>query len=280
EALASVRRLLVGRRGAAGRPGTRLCGALRGGVLLNMYGPTETTIWSSTHTVGEVTGPVSIGTPIANTALYVLDARLRPVPVGVAGELYIGGEGVARGYLERPALTAERFVPDAYSATPGARMYRTGDLVRWHADGTVEFLGRVDQQVKVRGYRIELGEVEAVLARHPSVRTAVVAARKDGAAEARLVAYVVPSAPGMDLAALRGFLREHLPEYMVPSAFMALDALPLTPNGKVDRKALPAPGARAARAGRGIRGAAHARGRGARARLERAARGGAGRRAR
>ncbi|WP_163867066.1 non-ribosomal peptide synthase/polyketide synthase, partial [Myxococcus eversor] len=241
ESLASVRQLLVGGEALPPELATRLRGALRGGVLINMYGPTETTIWSSTHTVEAVTGPVSIGTPIANTALYILDAWLRPVPVGVAGELFIGGEGVARGYLERPALTAERFVPDAYSATPGARMYRTGDLVRWHADGTVEFLGRVDQQVKVRGYRIELGEVEAVLARHPSVRATVVAARKDGPAEARLVAYVVPSAPGMDLAALRGFLREQLPEYMVPSAFMALDALPLTPNGKVDRKALPAP---------------------------------------
>ncbi|WP_342374022.1 non-ribosomal peptide synthase/polyketide synthase [Myxococcus stipitatus] len=240
EALASVRRLLVGGEALPPELATRLRGALRGGVLLNMYGPTETTIWSSTHTVGDVTGSISIGTPIANTALYILDARLRPVPVGVAGELYIGGEGVARGYLDRPALTAERFVPDAYSATPGARMYRTGDLARWHADGTVEFLGRVDQQVKVRGYRIELGEVEAALAQHPSVSVAVVAARREQQGDTRLVAYVVPSGANVDFSALRASLRQRLPEYMVPSAFMALDALPLTPNGKVDRKALPA----------------------------------------
>ncbi|MGZ3461484.1 MAG: non-ribosomal peptide synthetase, partial [Archangium sp.] len=244
ESLAALRRLMVGGEALPEALAAQLRGALHGGALVNMYGPTETTIWSSTHTVGAVAGPVPIGTPIANTALYVLDAWLQPVPVGVAGELYIGGTGVARGYLERSSLTAERFLPDPFANTPGTRMYRTGDLARWRADGTVEFLGRVDQQVKVRGYRIEPGEVEAVLARFPGVRTAVVSARTDGTGDARLVAYMVlatSTASGLDTAALRDFLRKRLPEYMVPSAFMALDAQPLPPHGKVDLKALPAP---------------------------------------
>jgi amino acid adenylation domain-containing protein len=209
--------------------------------LINGYGPTENTTFTCCHTVGEAWsgGPVPIGSPISGTRVYVLDASLRPVPAGVPGELCAGGHGVARGYLGRPAATAERFVPDPFSAEPGARMYRTGDRVRWRADGVVEYLGRLDAQVKIRGFRIEPGEVEAVLRREPGVRECVVAVREDAPEEKRLVAYVVGEA---EVDALRDALRRSLPEWMVPAAFVALDALPLTPNGKVDRRALPAPG--------------------------------------
>ncbi|RKH60321.1 non-ribosomal peptide synthase/polyketide synthase, partial [Corallococcus aberystwythensis] len=208
----------------------------------NLYGPTETTIWSSVHRVEDTGVDIPIGRPIANTTFYVLDAALQPVPVGVPGELYIGGAGLARGYLDRPDLTAGVFTPDPFSDAPGARLYRTGDLARWRADGTVDYLGRRDQQVKVRGHRIEPGDIEAALTRHEAVRAAVVVVREDVAGEKRLVAYVTPNGEPPTPAGFRDHLRALLPEYMIPTAFVVLDALPLTPNGKVDRKALPAPG--------------------------------------
>ncbi|QSQ26356.1 amino acid adenylation domain-containing protein [Pyxidicoccus parkwayensis] len=245
-ALAGLERMLVGGEALPLDLAAKLRDTV-GGALLNMYGPTETTIWSSTHRVGTEPGPIPIGTPIANTSLYVLDAELRPAPIGVPGELFIGGVGVARGYHARPELTAERFLPDPFGGHAGARMYRTGDRARWRADGRVEFLGRVDHQLKVRGFRVEPGEIEAVFARHPGVRQAVVVAREDVPGSARLVAYVVPR-PDATLSedSLRAFARSSLPEHLVPSNVVTLDALPLTPNGKVDRKALPAPeGARA-----------------------------------
>jgi len=211
-------------------------------VVWNMYGPTETTIWSTLARVETGQGPVPVGRPIANTRAYVLDAHLRPVPVGVAGELYLGGVGLARGYHGRPELTAERFLADPFGPNPGARLYRTGDLAKYRSDGVIECLGRVDGQVKVRGYRVELGEVESALAGLPSVREAAAVAREDGSGENRLVAYIVPRGDAVPTEAeMRAWLRDRLPEYMVPSAFVTLDALPLTPNGKVDRKALPDP---------------------------------------
>ncbi|HEX3552498.1 MAG TPA: amino acid adenylation domain-containing protein, partial [Thermoanaerobaculia bacterium] len=208
--------------------------------LWNGYGPTETTIYS---TAQEITGagPILIGRPIANTEAYVVDDRGHLVPAGVPGELLLGGVGLARGYLGRPDLTGERFVPDPFGAA-GSRLYRTGDLARFRADGRLEYLGRIDHQVKVRGFRIELGEVEAALARHPEVAAAVVVAREESSADRRLVAYVVPRQAGADLSAgLRTWVRQSLPEYMVPSSWVSLAELPLTPSGKVDRKALPAP---------------------------------------
>ncbi|QSQ25697.1 LLM class flavin-dependent oxidoreductase [Pyxidicoccus parkwayensis] len=255
EALSGLRRLMVGGEALPAALAASLRQHLSADArLLNMYGPTETTIWSSTHTVeGDMEakgGVVSIGTPLLRTQFYVLDARLQPVPVGVPGELYIGGAGVVRGYLFRPELTAERFVHDPFSPVPGARLYRTGDRARWLANGTVEFLGRVDHQLKVRGFRIEAGEIEAALTAQPSVREAVVVAREDVPGDVRLVAYVVPR-PAMTIEpdALRDAVARRLPEYMVPSVVVELPVLPLTPNGKVDRKALPAPTAtRATRA--------------------------------
>ncbi|MEU4805397.1 amino acid adenylation domain-containing protein [Actinosynnema sp. NPDC023587] len=206
-------------------------------VLWNAYGPTETTVWSAAGLVDPSPAPVVIGPPIGNTRLYVLDGRLEPVPPGVVGELHIGGSGVARGYHDRPGQTADRFLPDPFARTPGSRLYATGDLVRHRADGTLEFLGRADHQVKVRGFRIELGEVEAALLASAEVREAVVVPR-----DARLVAYLVPAKRSEDLwARLRADLALRLPEYMVPATAVLLDAFPLTPNGKTDRTALPEP---------------------------------------
>ncbi|WNG56868.1 non-ribosomal peptide synthetase [Archangium gephyra] len=210
------------------------------------YGPTESTLFTSCFRMTHPEQPgdsVPIGTPIANTQVYLLDAHLRPVPVGVPGELYIGGDGLARGYLSRPDLTAERFLPNPFSSNPGERLYRTGDLARWRPDGVLTFLGRIDNQVKIRGYRIELAEVEAALLAHPEVREAVALVREDVPGDKRLVVYVVPP-PGHslpDVDSLRAFLAQRLPEFMRPSAFVALESLPLTSNAKVDRKALPAP---------------------------------------
>ncbi|MGE3315702.1 MAG: amino acid adenylation domain-containing protein [Planctomycetaceae bacterium] len=208
----------------------------------NMYGPTETTIWSTLDKV-EPGEPIRIGKPIDNTQVYVLDKNRQLVPIGIPGELYIGGDGLARGYLNREELTAEKFVADPFRSAPNARLYRTGDLARWQPNGELECLGRIDHQVKIRGFRIELGEIESVLLAQPGVRQAVVIAREDSPGDKRLAAYVVAE-PGAELSldGLRASLAAQLPEYMVPSAFMILDVLPLTPNGKVDRLALPAPG--------------------------------------
>jgi amino acid adenylation domain-containing protein len=211
-------------------------------VLWNMYGPTETTIWSTVHKVTDSDRDIPIGHPIANTGVYVLDAAGRLAPPGVPGELCIGGEGVARGYRQRPELTAEKFVTMTLPGRGAERLYRTGDVVRLRGDGVIEFVGRRDHQVKLRGYRIELGEIESVLAEHPTVRRCVVIVREDSLGDQRLVAYVVATeADGVSEEALRTLLRARLPDYMVPSAIVALDELPLTPNGKVDRKALPTP---------------------------------------
>ncbi len=213
--------------------------------LVNHYGPTENTVVTTWYPLGSDdkrgTAP-PIGRPIANTRVYLLDQYGSPVPVGVPGELYVGGDGLARGYLNQPELTAERFMPDPFSTEPGARLYRTGDLVRYRVDGNIEFLGRSDQQVKIRGFRIELGEIETVLREHEGVADAAVVARGEKASDKRLIAYVVLQGKGEPSSGeLRSFLKAKLPDYMVPSSFVRMDALPLTPNGKVDRRALPAP---------------------------------------
>ena len=223
----------------------------RVGELWNLYGPTETTIWSTAERVAPSPAVVGIGRPIANTQVYVLDAHQQPLPVGVPGELWIGGAGVALGYHGRPELTAERFVADPFAAQAGARLYRTGDLARWDAEGRLHHLGRLDHQVKIRGFRIELGEIEARLATHEAVRQTVVMGREAAPGDLRLVAYIV-FAPGADLTAsdVRRHLRRDLPDYMIPSVVAAVDAIPLTPNGKADRAALPDPFKNAVQAAR------------------------------
>ncbi|MBN1451246.1 MAG: amino acid adenylation domain-containing protein [Anaerolineales bacterium] len=218
----------------------------RGSHLWNLYGPTETTIWSMIYQVTSmdnrgISNTVPIGKPIANTQIYILDSNLQPVPIGVIGDLYIGGAGVSHGYLNRPELTVERFFTNPFDSS--SFIYKTGDLARYLPDGNIEFFGRCDQQVKVRGFRIETGEVEVTLAEHPSVRQAVVVAWKERSSDTSLIAYVVATEGEgeADSSQLREFLRQKLPEYMVPSIFVNLESLPLTPNGKVDRKGLPPP---------------------------------------
>jgi amino acid adenylation domain-containing protein len=221
--------------------------------LHNLYGPTEAAVDVTAAAAcarGADRGSVPIGRPVANTQIYVLDSAFHPTPVGAGGELHIGGIQLARAYLNRPGLTAERFIPDPFGRRPGGRLYRTGDRSQYLADGNLEFHGRLDYQVKIRGFRIELGEIEVALKEHPLVRDAVVLVREDSPSESsasrqtdkRLVGYlVVESQPGPDTAELRRYLKERLPDYMVPAAFMTLESLPLTPSGKLDRKALPAP---------------------------------------
>jgi amino acid adenylation domain-containing protein len=209
--------------------------------IWNLYGPSETTANSSATRV-DSKGDVTIGRPIANTKIYILDPYLQPTPIGVPGELHIGGDGLSRGYLNRPKMTAERFIPNPFSGKLGARLYKTGDLVRYLPDGYIEFQGRIDHQVKIRGFRIELGEIESVLRQHSAVRKTVVIDREDQPGDKRLVAYVVPRQnAALVVGELRNLLQRKLPSYMVPSAFVILDALPLMPNGKIDRKALPEP---------------------------------------
>ena len=219
--------------------------------ILNHYGPTETTVGVLTYDLGaEQDGAelksttVPLGRPLPNSRVYLLNEYLQPVPVGTVGEVYIGGAGVGRGYLNRPELTAERFIRDPFSTDTDARLYKTGDLARMLSDGNIEFLGRADDQVKIRGFRIELGEIESVLVKHPGVREAVILAREDIPGGKHIVAYVVFKAGALSTEQLREHLRHKLPEYMVPGAFVELKRIPLTLNGKVDRTALPAPEAR------------------------------------
>ncbi len=238
-ALSQLRALLVGGE-AMPLSLARDLRAIVPGKLMNMYGPTETTIWSSTHDLSAVSDFVPLGDPIANTTFHVLTRDGRECPNFVPGELYIGGDGVTVGYHNRPELTAERFVPNPFSGR--GRLYRTGDLVRRHSSGELEFLGRIDHQVKIRGHRIELGEIEAALGQQKGVKDCAVVAREDGLGDKRLVAYVTAVAGlTLDVAKIREELAGELPDVMVPATIVELPAMPLTPNGKLDRKALPEP---------------------------------------
>jgi amino acid adenylation domain-containing protein/non-ribosomal peptide synthase protein (TIGR01720 family) len=240
--------LVLGGEAAPWDLATRVAATADAPMVLNHYGPTETTVGATTHRPGREgsearRGSIPLGRPLANCRVFLLDAQMQLAPAGVAAELHIGGEGLARGYLGRPDLTAERFIPDPLSGEPGARVYRTGDLGRLLPDGNLEFLGRIDHQVKIRGFRIETGEIEVLLLQHPAVAEAAVIAREEGSGEKRLAAYVVPrQGRPPEVEDLRAYLRAKLPEYMVPPAYVLLASLPLTPNGKLDRQALPAPG--------------------------------------
>ena len=239
DALGSLEALLVGGEACSDDLARELSGAVRGTVM-NMYGPTETSVWSTSATIGPHDRRVSIGKPIANTSVYVLDRHRQPRPIGASGELYIGGDGTTRGYWHRPELSADRFVPDPYR---DGRMYRTGDLVRWRDEGVLEYLGRIDHQVKIRGHRIELGEIERAIGESPDVREVAVVAREDVPGDKRLVAYLVSRGgpEAMDVAAIKHHLQARLPDVMVPTHFVTLSSFPLTPNGKLDRKSLPPP---------------------------------------
>ncbi len=214
--------------------------------IINGYGPTEGTTFTCCYTIprqlDKTALSIPIGRPISNTQVYLLNSYLQPVPVGVPGEIYIGGDGLARGYLNQPELTAEKFIPNLFNDDPGAHLYKTGDLARYLPDGNIEFIGRLDHQVKIRGFRIELGEIESVLGQHPAVRQVAVITREDVPGSKSLVAYIVPVREGVISAReMRHFLKEKLPDYMIPSAFVFLEALPLTPNNKINRKELPPP---------------------------------------
>jgi amino acid adenylation domain-containing protein len=245
ESLRPLRQVLAGGDVLSVPHVQRFCEALPNCKLINGYGPTESTTFTCCYSIEDaknISTSVPIGRPIANTQVYLLSSRLQPVPIGAIGELYIGGDGLALGYLNRPELTSERFVPDPFSRQSDEKLYKTGDLARYLPDGNIEFLGRIDNQVKIRGFRIELGEVEAVLSQYPSIQKSVVIVREDTPGDKRLVAYFVPNL-GQEVAVtdLRSFFKQKLPEYMVPSAFVRLESLPLTPNGKVNRKELPIP---------------------------------------
>ncbi|WP_139488457.1 non-ribosomal peptide synthetase [Brevibacillus dissolubilis] len=244
EYLRGVRQLLVG-GDVVSVPHVRKALTLEGLRLINGYGPTETTTFACCYPFDSLPEQVSslpIGRPIQNTTVYILDKHMKPVPLGVPGELYIGGDGLALGYLNNPELTAERFVANPFSDDPEARLYKTGDSVRYLPDGTIEFIGRIDQQVKIRGFRIELGEIEAALYEHPAIQEAIVMVRQDTPGDKRLAAYLVSEAgTEIQTGELRMYLKAKLPDYMIPSAFVVMEQLPLTPNGKVDRKALPVP---------------------------------------
>ena len=242
QALSDVKQLLIGGEALSVPHVRKALEQLSNTQIINGYGPTESTTFTCCYpiprTLGDDVTSIPLGRPIANTEIYILDDHLNLVPIGVAGELYIGGDGLARGYLNRPDLTMERFIANPFSTQTGARLYKTGDLARYLADGNIEFLGRLDDQVKIRGYRIELGEIEAVLAEDPRVRESIVIAGEGSAGDKWLVAYIVPRESAPTTNELRAHLKAKLPDYMVPSAFVFLDMLPLTSNGKVDHRAL------------------------------------------
>jgi aspartate racemase len=245
DALSPVARVLVGGEALSVPHICRALSLLPNTELVNGYGPTESTTFACCYRIPRTQSPMApsipIGRPIANTNVYILDPHLQPVPTGIAGELHIGGDGLARGYLNRPEITSQKFIPNPFSTKPGARLYKTGDLCRYLPDGNIEFLGRFDNQVKIRGFRVELGEIESALAEDPAVSAAAVVVREEIPGEKRLVAYIVPHHPTSPPTskALRDFLKEKLPDYMVPADFFTMEALPLTPSGKLDRRALP-----------------------------------------
>ena len=246
QTLSGVKQLVIGGEALSVRHVTKGLVELPGTEIINGYGPTESTTFTCCYRIPPEldagASSIPIGKPIANTQVYILDRYLNPVPIGVPGELHIGGDGLARGYLKRPELTAEKFIGNPFSSDAQSRLYKTGDLARYLPDGNIEFLGRIDDQVKIRGYRIELGEIETVLAQHSGVQQAIVLAREDSPGDKRLVSYMILNQPqSVSAAELRSYLKEKLPEYMVPSAFVLMESLPLIPNGKVDRKALPTP---------------------------------------